>query len=124
MHRLELGWSAVAIASDWAIDTNGDALSRLRDRLFDAGQDIRAARRHARLTLRELSSISGISLAHLSRIERGANAGRQIYQEDPADHDLERDDRQVMIVHPVLAGYVRRWRTRGDQGLEKKVVSL
>lgn len=108
--RLELNWTAVAIVNESALQDHVYESSRRRDRLFEAGQDIRAARRHAGLTLRQLASLSGISLAHLSRIENGANAGALIYQEDPADCGLERDDRQITIVHPVLVDYLERWR--------------
>lgn len=108
--RLELDWTAVALPSDSLVKDEPDEGSRRRDRLFDVGQDIRAARRHAGLTLRQLASLSDISLAHLSRIERGANAGKLIYQEDPADRALERDSRQIVIVHPVLAKLTEGWR--------------
>lgn len=110
--RLALDWKAVAIPSGEASEDGRDAGSRRRDRLFEAGQDIHSARRYLGLTLRQLASRSGISLAHLSRIERGANAGGLIYQEDPADHDLDRDERRIVIVHPVLADCVKRWNAR------------
>ncbi len=109
--RRELDWEAVAVEREGGtIKAQVDETSRRRDRLFEVGQEIRAARRHAGLTLRQLASHSGISLAHLSRIECGANAGTLIYQEDPADRALERDNQQIVVVHPVLADYIKRWR--------------
>ncbi len=107
--RLNLDWGAVAIVSDDAIKDEADAGSRRRDRLFDLGQDIRFARRHLGMTLRQLSSLAGISLAHLSRLERGANASMLIYQEHPDDQGLDRDERRIVIVHPILADCVKRW---------------
>src|SRR5262249_15061624 len=43
----------------------------LENRLHDLGEFIRDQRRHARLSLRKLSELAGISNPYLSQIERG-----------------------------------------------------
>ncbi|MFN8034938.1 MAG: helix-turn-helix transcriptional regulator [Acidimicrobiia bacterium] len=43
----------------------------LETRLHDLGEFIREQRRHARLSLRKLSELAGISNPYLSQIERG-----------------------------------------------------
>ncbi len=48
-----------------------DSLESLETRLHDLGEFIRDQRRNARLSLRKLSELAGISNPYLSQIERG-----------------------------------------------------
>jgi transcriptional regulator with XRE-family HTH domain len=103
---LNLSWSHVAVKEQSSLDVTGPADSRRRDRMFDAGQDIRDARRAAGLTLRDLSALSGVSLAQLSRVERGSSGGARIYQENPHDSKLPWDERRLVFANPTIAALV------------------
>ena len=50
---------------------NPESLDSLETRLHDLGEFIRDQRRNARLSLRKLSELAGISNPYLSQIERG-----------------------------------------------------
>jgi transcriptional regulator with XRE-family HTH domain len=99
---LDLDWSAVAIPGD-----RHTALSLRHDRIFDEGRAIRDARRAARLTLRDLAHLSGLSIAQLSRVERGESAGSRVFYDDPDDAELPRGERRLLHVNTVLDALIR-----------------
>lgn len=109
---LELGWEKVAIRDhDWVADEKS-ASSRRRDRMLDAGSDLREARAKLGMTLRELAARSGLSLAQLSRVESGQSGGPRVYDTHPDDVGLPRDERRIIFSNPVLADLIK-----GSRGL-------
>jgi transcriptional regulator with XRE-family HTH domain len=52
-------------------DAEGSLVKDIEDRMHDLGEFIREQRRVARLSLRKLSDMAGISNPYLSQIERG-----------------------------------------------------
>lgn len=107
---LELNWEKVAIRDhDWVADEKS-ALSRRRDRMLDAGCELREARAELGMTLRELVALSGLSLAQLSRVESGQSGGSRVYDTHPDDVELPRDERRIIFSNPVLADLINRSR--------------
>ncbi len=110
LEALYLDWADVAVPDPVADLSALANTSRRRDRLFDAGSELRDARRHGRLSLRALAALCGISLAQLSRFERGHSGGAKIFCEHSDDDLLDRDDRRIVLDNPVLQKLVRQWR--------------
>jgi len=104
---LELGWDKIADPDhDWVADEK-IMLSRRRDRMLDAGSDLREARTRVGMSLRELAARSGLSLAQISRVESGQSGGPRVYDTHPEDEALPRDERRLIFSNPVLADLVR-----------------
>lgn len=107
---LELEWDKVAVRDEtWVADEKATT-SRRRDRMLDAGSELREARAKLGITLRELAARSGLSLAHLSRVESGQSGGPRVYNTDPNDVELPRDERRVIFSNAVLANLISRSR--------------
>src|SRR4051812_45280269 len=48
-----------------------EAVASISDRVGDVGQYLREQREHARLSVRQLASLTGVSNPYLSQVERG-----------------------------------------------------
>ena len=114
---LQLGWDDIAIKNASYAPDPARAASRRRDRLLDAGCEIAAARRVEGLTLRELAAHSGLSLARLSRLERGYANGKGVYADHEDDEDLPPDERRLVLVNVALAKLVGRFRAGDGQAV-------
>lgn len=96
-------WGAIAErgkTSRAAIYFDGSRQGDLREEL---GRNLRAGRRRARLSLRGLSALCGMSAAQLSRIERGEGVRSAAYEFDPSDTSVRARDQRQRFAHPVLA---------------------
>lgn len=82
---LELGWDKVAIRDHSGVVDKAPVPFRRRDRMLDAGLQLREARVRLGMTLRDLAARSGLSLAQLSRVESGQSGGRRVYETHPDD---------------------------------------
>lgn len=105
---LELGWEKVAFRDHRAVVDEASTQSRRRDRMLDAGRELREARVQLGMTLRDLAARSGLSLAQLSRVESGQSGGRRVYDTHPDDVALPRDERRIIFSNPILADLVSR----------------
>lgn len=106
--NLDLAWDKIAERDhDWVADDKV-MLSRRRDRMLEAGSDLREARTRVGMALRELAALSGLSLAQLSRVESGQSGGPRVYHTHEEDEALPRDERRLIFSNPVLADLVSR----------------
>jgi transcriptional regulator with XRE-family HTH domain len=113
LDALDLDWEDVALpvqhddlgvrdlASAGVVDAN-----YRKDKVFELGAQIRAARRTAKRSLRDLAAECGISAAQLSRLERGVCADSRVYKDAKGWENEPRKDRLVEIVNEVLARLV------------------
>ena len=102
MHELDLTLSEIFVAgpSDRTprfIDESPDADYRL-----DLGRDLRKGREKDGLSLFQVAERCGLSVAQLSRIERGEVRRTRAYEEEPDDAELPREFRRIRFRYAEL----------------------
>ncbi|MEO9130409.1 MAG: helix-turn-helix transcriptional regulator [Sphingomonas sp.] len=102
MRELELNWDMILVRGETLrIDLSADS-TLWENRRFDLGRDLREGRQFENLTLRDLSESSGISVAQLSRIERGQAPHSRAFDDVEADRTVPREFRRARFRHPEL----------------------
>ncbi len=93
-----LGISVATLARRWL----RDSLDVPTDPESAPGVGLRTLRRQRGLTLVELSRLSGVSAATLSRFERGLTASRKLARR-VGGPEVDRDERDVVVDHDGVA---------------------
>ena len=102
MRELSLTWDMVLLrgGSDRParpVDGGPRASQRL-----DLGRDLREGRQREGLKLWQVAGRCGLSVAQLSRIERGEASRSRAFEDDPDDAALPREYRGMRFRHPEL----------------------
>lgn len=73
------------------------------DALYDLGRALRAGRRAAKLSLRQVSELTGLHYSQLSRIERGGASRSGVIEVVPNDKNAVKGGERLRFSHPTLA---------------------
>ena len=102
MAELDLTWEMIAVAgSSDRPHRPIDAKPRAAQRL-DLGRDLRETRQRKGFTLRHLAESCGLSVAQLSRIERGQASRSKAFMDEPDDAAMPSQFRRLRFSHPEL----------------------
>ncbi len=102
MRELGVTWDMILVRGGTDRVARTDDATPRADQRLDLGRDLREGRRLEGLALWEVAGRCGISVAQLSRIERGQARRSCAFEDEPADAALPRDYRRLRFKNPEL----------------------